>query len=95
MDSPGLTIQSSKTTLEERFPRIVDSIVLMWGNKEMDTFFQKIMMDDRGDRQGFPPEVMSDLMFLSQLHNTAYPFQNASDTRYYNGIRMSAGFTLR
>jgi hypothetical protein len=89
MDSVGLTIQTTKTQLEEKFPRIVESIVLMWGHEELDTFFAKLAVDDRGDRQGFPPEVMSDIMFLATLHTVAYPFQQVE--KYANRRPFSGG----
>jgi hypothetical protein len=69
------------TLLESRFPRVASAIQLLWSNPEMDTYFAKLVVDDRGDREGFPPEVISDLMFLATLHQTAYRF-NAKALQY-------------
>jgi hypothetical protein len=68
-------VAPGKTELEEKFARIVTQITLMWGYPEMDTFFNKLWIDDRGDRAGFPKAVMEDLMFLASLHQAAYPPQ--------------------
>jgi hypothetical protein len=66
-------IAVGKTELEAQFARIASQITLLWGYPEMDRFFSKLWIDDRGNRAGFPRPVMEDLMFLAALHNTAYP----------------------
>jgi hypothetical protein len=70
--------QAGKTALETQFARIATQITLMWGYPEMDTYFNKLWIDDRGDRAGFPKEVMEDLMFLASLHQIAHPQQPTS-----------------
>jgi tankyrase len=59
--------------IEEKYPRICQQLALMWGHPELEKWFEKMWIDDRGTRQGFPPEVMSELMFVSSLHQVAYP----------------------
>ncbi len=95
MDSPGLlSLAQTKTLLETNFPRIVESIVLMWGHRELDIYLTRLAVDERGDRQGFPPEIISDLMFLSQLHNVAHPFEE-SGGQYVKGMRFDDGLAFR
>ncbi|MFN0040532.1 MAG: hypothetical protein ACKVP2_13555 [Burkholderiales bacterium] len=53
--------------LATAFPHILDRIGLLWGTPELDTYFQHLMLDDRGNRSGFPPEVMRELAFLFEL----------------------------
>ena len=60
---------NSISALEKRFPRIVDKIVLMWGTQEFPDFLNSMMIDKRGDRQGFPLEVLEEMMFLTTLHD--------------------------
>ena len=55
-------------TLETKFPRIFNKIVSMWGNTELDSFMEGLMVDDRGGRKGFPMDVMNDILLLSRLH---------------------------
>ena len=55
--------------LEKQFPRVVDKILLMWGAKEFAEFLATLMLDNRGDRQGFPFEVIEELMFLQEIHD--------------------------
>ncbi len=47
--------------LKEKFPRILEKITLLWGSKELHAYFEGILLTDRGDRQGFPPEVLEAL----------------------------------
>jgi len=55
-------------TLESKFSRVFNKIIGMWGNPELETFFEGLMVDKRGGRKGFPMEVMNDILLLSRLH---------------------------
>jgi hypothetical protein len=54
--------------LDARHPRILERIAQLWGTSQLDGYLQELLIDSRGGRQGFAPEVMSDLMFLHSLH---------------------------
>lgn len=51
------------------FPRIAKKICEVWGSDEFDSYINSLVVCDREDRQGFPPEVVSELMALSFLHD--------------------------
>lgn len=57
------------SALEKHFPRIVDKITLMWGAKEFPEYLNSLMIDDRGNRQGFPLKVIEEMMFLQEIHD--------------------------
>ncbi len=57
------------SALEKRFPRIADKIVLMWGAPEFPQYLTSLMIDKRGDRQGFPFDVLDEFMFLNEFHD--------------------------
>ena len=57
------------SALEKQFPRIVEKITLMWGAKEFPDFLSTLMIDRRGDRQGFPFDVLEEMMFLTEIHD--------------------------
>ncbi len=61
------------TILESKYPRIMENIIVLWGFQEMNEFFRKLILDDRGDRQGFPPEAWDELNALSTLHLILVP----------------------
>jgi hypothetical protein len=56
--------------LEEQFPRILNKIIIMWGSPELDQYFSELLMDSRGGtRQGFPPNIASEIFNLSMAHS--------------------------
>lgn len=54
--------------IEQRFPRIAATIRERWGKRALDDYFGKLVIDDRGGRQGFPPEVLAAIMEVARLH---------------------------
>lgn len=55
--------------LEEKYLRILTRIVELWDSKEIDDYFNDLTIDNRGGtRQGFPPEVASEIFALSMAH---------------------------
>lgn len=56
--------------LEERYVRILNRLVELWDSKEIEDYFNDLMMDNRGGtRQGFPPKVASEIFALSMAHD--------------------------
>lgn len=59
--------------LEQQFPLILEKIMIMWDSPEFDTYLNKFMLDKREHaRQGFPPEVASEILRLSMLHSQVF-----------------------
>jgi uncharacterized protein len=59
--------------IEKQFPHILEKIMMMWDSGEFDTYLNKFMIDKRDHpRQGFPPEVASDILRLSMLHSELF-----------------------
>jgi hypothetical protein len=56
------------THLEQKFPRILDRIVALWGKSGLDAFLQDLTVTQRTDRQGFPEDVAVELFRLAALH---------------------------
>jgi hypothetical protein len=61
---------SYTSAIEKRFPHVAQKIVLMWGTPDFSEFLNKLMIDDRGDRSGFPPEVIDEMLFLHAINDT-------------------------
>jgi hypothetical protein len=55
------------SALETLYPRICAALVQMWFRDEIDRYLDSLILDDRFDRQGFPYEVLDELLFLSDL----------------------------
>lgn len=56
------------TELEKKYPRIVEQLSLLWGHDGLSAYLGRLLIDERGDRQGFNGDVMADIMFLTNLH---------------------------
>jgi uncharacterized protein len=54
--------------LEQQYPRVFNRILELWESPEIDQYFQTLLVDQRGNRKGFPGEVVSDIFFLSVAH---------------------------
>jgi hypothetical protein len=67
-----------KSELELRYPHIVDKLVMLWGYPELTQYLDKILFADDRRREGFPPEVMEELMMLHSLHSAAVPGKGIS-----------------
>ncbi|WP_148716591.1 ankyrin repeat domain-containing protein [Chitinolyticbacter meiyuanensis] len=66
--------------LAERYPRIVERIVELWGSPALSAYFEELLIMDRPERQGFPPEVGAELMSLAfGYDHVVMPQQTESD----------------
>ncbi|MEO8332247.1 MAG: ankyrin repeat domain-containing protein [Gallionella sp.] len=60
--------QNYPHALEKQFPRILAQILSLWDSPEIDALFSELMVTKRSDRQGFPSDVASDIIYLSMVH---------------------------
>jgi hypothetical protein len=60
-------------SLETDYPRVLQAIQAMWGYPELNEYFRKLTIDDRGGREGFPPEVWDEIHTLLYLHQLIVP----------------------
>ncbi|MFY9326959.1 MAG: ankyrin repeat domain-containing protein [Georgfuchsia sp.] len=51
--------------LEERYDRILTKIEQMWDTPEIEEYFTDLLIDKRGGRQGFPEEVLAEIVRLA------------------------------
>ncbi|MGH6690084.1 MAG: hypothetical protein ACREF4_05320 [Gammaproteobacteria bacterium] len=58
--------------LEAKFPRIAETVRDLWGRPELDRYLDRLLIDDRGNRHGFPPEVVEALLALSRQHSERF-----------------------
>lgn len=57
----------------EQYPRIGEKISVMWGYVELQNYLSTIILDERGDRQGFPKSVLAALMEVHKRHAKMVP----------------------
>jgi uncharacterized protein len=60
--------QNYPHALESQFPRVFEKIMALWDTPEFDACMADLMTTSRTNRQGFPREVASDIIYLSMLH---------------------------
>lgn len=53
--------------LEAGFPHVIDRLVALWGSPELKPFLDALTLADRPGRQGFPPEVATEIFRLANL----------------------------
>lgn len=56
-----------RCALEEKHAGILKKVIGAWRTKELIDYLRKLIVDERGDRAGFDPEVMSELLLLSSI----------------------------
>ncbi|MCB1888905.1 MAG: ankyrin repeat domain-containing protein [Rhodocyclaceae bacterium] len=54
--------------LEARFERILNRIAELWHKPDMEAYFDDLLIDKRGGRQGFPPEVGAEIFRLFRCY---------------------------
>lgn len=54
--------------LEARYPRLLQQILAKWGTPhEMEAYLKDLVVDLRGNRQGFPHDILKEILFISNL----------------------------
>lgn len=66
-------ITQIKSALETIFPNIAENLTLVWGNPECEGYLNKLMINNRDDRQGFSLDVVSELMLLMSITEREHP----------------------
>ena len=58
------------TALEKRHEYIIKRLVELWDEPEIDDYFTSLLIDTRGGRQGFAPDVFQDIHRLHKFKET-------------------------
>lgn len=66
----GDKIGAFPVQLEQRFPRIFARVAELWGKPALDSYLDELMLSDRDNRQGFPPDVAMELFRLVSAHDS-------------------------
>ena len=87
-----------RAALEEHHPRVLVQLTDLWvrvkpeefrrdGADALGNFLNDLIIDDRGDRAGFLPEVMDELLFLNRLYREIVP---VNDVHHFHGAGYEA-----
>jgi hypothetical protein len=58
-------VPGPRSALETRFPRIARELAARWRSPGIDFYIDSLLIDTRGDRMGFPADVLEEIMFLA------------------------------
>lgn len=75
------------------YPRILQRIELLWGSKEAADYLDSIFLgdsDERAGRQGFPMEIVKEIVHLQQMHDFLFPSINIDPYDPFSGYAMPA-----
>ena len=70
----ALSGSSAMGIIKDRYPRIAANIETLWGSREMDVYFDRLVVKDREQREGFPPDIMAAILSLSAQHVKRFNF---------------------
>jgi hypothetical protein len=66
--APVSTDGRPESTIEQRFAHVADQLVAMWPSEACALYLKRLIITDRRSRQGFPQDVIEDLMMLDQIN---------------------------
>lgn len=74
-ESIGIADLDAVQTIRARYPHVAQIIEQIWGTREMDVYFDRLVVKDREERSGFPPEIMAAILNLSAMHVKQFGFE--------------------
>ncbi|UCV10548.1 hypothetical protein KI614_10120 [Dechloromonas denitrificans] len=80
LDFLGTDYKAYPVQLEKQFPRILSNLVKLWGTPAFDAYLSGLIVSDRPDRKGFPPEIAVELFHLSSVYDSHSGKKAASGT---------------
>jgi hypothetical protein len=64
--------------LARQFPRVANRVCELWKRPaQCDPYLRKLILDDRVERKGFPPEVASEVSALASHYASVYPYRHS------------------
>jgi hypothetical protein len=70
--------------LMRRFPRIANQLAAVWSETpSVRSYLDGLLVDDRGHRQGFPQDVLRELLSLRLYHEHLHP----QELSVWHGVR--------
>src|SRR6202022_2035021 len=67
------------TALLRQYARIANVFAATWNDpKALNSYMKCLLRDDRGNRKGFPPDVLREILALRECHATVYEPRSSS-----------------
>jgi len=68
-----LAPEAYQSPLEARFERIANLLEQKWPGKAALEYLDSLIIDERGSRAGFPPDVMAEILLLREIISRRHP----------------------
>jgi hypothetical protein len=66
----GLVDPAAFSILEVGYGHVIERLIQCWGDpNEFRHVFEDLVIDSRGDREGWPPDLWRELLFLQEVHH--------------------------
>lgn len=65
--------EAYQSQLEARFERIANLLEQKWPGQAALEYLDSLIIDERGSRSGFPPDVMADILLLREIISQRHP----------------------
>jgi hypothetical protein len=74
----SLPLSVRPNELARAFPRIANRLCALWKRPaQCDAYIRTLIMDERGNRKGFPPAVAKELTALATHYASVYPYRHS------------------
>ncbi len=77
--------------LESKYPRVFATLMLMWDTPQGETYLNSLMVNERIDREGFPPDVAAEILRLGLVHASLH-HKNLNQDVWEPEARMFTSF---
>lgn len=75
--------------IERQFPHVLARLAELWGTRDADRYLDSLMVSDRPNRAGFPPDVAMEIFRLSTAH-ASYGLSSAAAGTGWDGVDAAA-----
>jgi hypothetical protein len=75
----GVPVEVQPLALLQTFPRIANTLARLWhDNIGLQNYLDDLLVDRRGGRRGFPPEIQNELLILRAYCEGRHPGASSS-----------------
>ena len=78
--------------LAQSYPAIMQKIITRWGTPAMEAYFQELMVDESGGRQGFSPDIAAEIYYLSKVFEGTRNLPKTSDDNLLGHVNRKPTF---
>jgi hypothetical protein len=57
-----------ESRIEQQFPHVAKKLTVLWPSEACEVYLRSLLVMDRETREGFPPEVVEDLLMLYSMN---------------------------